>query len=225
MTTPDTVTVLACGAAVGPLLEQAVDSPGRRTGHQRGCVHCQAALAEFEDLWVPVRESAAVTPVPPPDLVNRVISRIRAAVASPGWALIHSDRGVTRVAVELVVRVVRDATQSVPGVRSSLVSVDGPSITTGRRHADRGHDDRGDGDRGHTDRGHEAVDAPGQVGVDLGVSGSTVAVLVTVAVDYGPDLLALGAAIRRQVERHAEAVLGIRVASVSVRIDDVLPPA
>jgi len=213
MTTSDTVTVLDCGEAVGPLLEQAVDSPGARTDHQRGCVHCQAALAEFETLWLPVRESAAVTPVPPPDLVTRVVSRIRAAVSSPGWALIHSDRGVTRVAVDLVVKVVRDATQSVRGVRSSLVAVDGPSITSGR-HGGHGHQDG----HGHPD------DGPGQVGVDLGVSGSTVAVLVTVAVDYGPDLLALGAAIRRQVERHAEAVLGIHVASVSVRIDDVLPP-
>ncbi len=204
MTSTDTVTVLACGAAVGPLLEQAVDHPGRRTDHQRGCLHCQAALAEFETLWLPVRESARTTPAPPPDLVNRVIHRIRSAVTSPGWALIHQDRGVTRVAVDLVVRVVRDAAQSVDGVRSSLVSVDGPPGSGGR---------------------HPAEGRPGHVGVDLGVSGSTVAVLVTVAVDYGLDLRELGAAIRRQVERHAEATIGVTVASVSVRIDDVLPPA
>ncbi len=203
MTNGETVADLACGAAVGPLLEQAVDHPGVRTDHQQTCVHCQAALAEFETLWLPVRESAATTPLPPPDLVARIIHRIRSALASPGWALIHQDRGVTRVTVELIVKVIRDAAQSVRGVRSSLVSVDNqpaaarPQLTRPR---------------------------PEQVDVELGVSGSTVAVQVTVAVDYGPNLLELATAIRRQVQQHAEAMIGITVATVSVRIDDIIAP-
>lgn len=222
--TTETASVLACGTAVGPLLEQAVDHPGVRTEHQQGCVHCQAALAEFETLWLPVRESAASTPVPPPDLVTRVIHRIRSAVTSPGWALIHQTGGVTRVAVELVLRVIRDAAQSVDGVRSSLATVaEGPGTTVRPVGAD-GPAVAGPAIRADPADPADLPDLAGpQVGVELGVSGSTVAVVVTVAVEYGPDLWKLGTRIRRQVERQVTATVGISVASVSVRIDDVFP--
>ena len=57
---------LPCGADVDPLLEQVAD--GRAAdldAHQRDCVHCQAAIAEFTALWAPVAETAA-RPVPAP---------------------------------------------------------------------------------------------------------------------------------------------------------------
>ena len=46
---------LPCGADVDALLEQVADGHGAdRDAHQRDCVHCQAALAEFAALWAPV---------------------------------------------------------------------------------------------------------------------------------------------------------------------------
>ena len=59
----DAVT-LPCGAEIDPLLEQVADGRAAdRDAHQRDCVHCQAAIAEFTALWAPVAETAA-TPVP-----------------------------------------------------------------------------------------------------------------------------------------------------------------
>lgn len=204
----EALAVLPCRTSVGELLEQAVDAPGVRTAHQRACVHCQATLGEFETLWLPVRASAATTPVPPPDLVRRVIERIHAAVSTPGWAVLHQPGGITRVALQVVLRVVRDAAESVDGVRSSLAS-----LTGGRGAAAPAVAVSGEGAPG--ERARDRVD------VDLGISGSTVAVSVTVAVEYGPDLRRLGDTICRQVQTRVESMIGVAVATVSVSIDDI----
>jgi len=224
----EALAVLPCRTSVGELLEQAVDVPGVRTAHQRACVHCQATLGEFETLWLPVRASAATTPVPPPDLVRRVIERIHAAVSTPGWAVLHQPGGITRVALQVVLRVVRDAAESVDGVRSSLAS-----LTGGRGAAVPGEAAPGEaapveaapveaapavavsGEGAPGERARDRVD------VDLGISGSTVAVSVTVAVEYGPDLRRLGDTICRQVQTRVESMIGVAVATVSVSIDDI----
>lgn len=52
--------MLACGADADDLLAQVADGrAGERSPHQRQCPHCQAALAEYDRLWSPVREMAA----------------------------------------------------------------------------------------------------------------------------------------------------------------------
>ncbi len=209
----EALAVLPCRTSVGELLEQAVDAPGVRTAHQRACVHCQATLGEFETLWLPVRASAATTPVPPPDLVRRVIERIHAAVSTPGWAVLHQPGGITRVALQVVLRVVRDAAESVDGVRSSLAS-----LTGGRGAAAPVEAAPGEAAPAVAVSGERARD---RVDVDLGISGSTVAVSVTVAVEYGPDLRRLGDTICRQVQTRVESMIGVAVATVSVSIDDI----
>src|ERR1700728_310776 len=76
----DAVT-LACGAEVDPLLEQVAD--GRAAdlnAHQRDCVHCQAAIAEFAALWGAVAETAASQVTAPPGLTAAVMSQIRVLV-------------------------------------------------------------------------------------------------------------------------------------------------
>ena len=51
---------LACGADADDLLAQVAGGrAGDRSPHQRHCPHCQAALAEYDRLWSPVREVAA----------------------------------------------------------------------------------------------------------------------------------------------------------------------
>jgi hypothetical protein len=48
------------GAVPADLLAQVTEGAAPRDpAHQRSCPHCRAALAEFEDLWAPVRELAA----------------------------------------------------------------------------------------------------------------------------------------------------------------------
>ena len=57
----DAVT-LPCGAEVDPLIEQVADGhAGDLDDHQRDCAHCQAAIAEFAELWAPVAETASAT--------------------------------------------------------------------------------------------------------------------------------------------------------------------
>ncbi len=183
---------LPCGADLDELLEQAADDPGvLRTAHQQTCVHCQAALAEFEQLLAPLRSLAAESVRPPPHLLEEVLRRIRSAVANPSWALLQnrehrhgSGRGVTRVAADVVVEVARVAANTVAGVRVALTA----------------HDR----------------------GVQVGASGSTVAVRVTVAADYGEDLHDLGRRIHRSVGREVSELVGVDVATVTVHIDDVL---
>jgi len=216
---------LLCGADPDELLEQAADTPGvLLTAHHQGCVHCQAALAEFDHLLAPLRLLAAESVRPPPHLLEQVLARIRSAVANPAWAVLddgdgyrHDDRdrdpdrgaargaasggsrGRTRVAAHVVVEVARVAAGTVPGVRVALAA---------------------------QDPGAEDPAAPGPAAwgpaVEVGASGSTVAVRVTVAADYGEDLHELGRRIDRAVGEQVYALVGVEVATVTVHVDDVL---
>jgi hypothetical protein len=116
----DAVT-LPCGAEVDPLLEQVTD--GRAAdldAHQRECVHCQAAIAEFSALWAPVAE-AATRPVPAPaGLTAAVMSQIRVLVRDVRYTLQATNLGVIRIAARIVATLARDAARMVPGVRVAL---------------------------------------------------------------------------------------------------------
>jgi hypothetical protein len=69
---------LACGAGVDEVLEQAAEGQADQlTGHQRGCLHCQAALQEFSRVWEPVRRLAAEPVALPAALKAAVSSQIR----------------------------------------------------------------------------------------------------------------------------------------------------
>ena len=59
-------------------------------------------------------------------------------------------------------------------------------------------------------------------GIEVGASGSTVAVRVTVAADFGEDLHELGRSIDRAVTAQVHALVGVDVATVTVHVDDVL---
>lgn len=186
-------TTIACGAAVDDLLEQVADRPGSpRTDHQRGCVHCQAALAEFESLWAPLHAAAGEDVHAPEGLVERVLDRMRAAVGSPEWAVLVQAGGRTRVGIDVVLTVVRVTAAGVTGVRALLPAASTPAD---------------DGEGG---------------GARVGIVGSTVAIEVTVAADYGQDLLALGEELSRQISGAVAALVGVSVAAVTVHIDDVL---
>lgn len=184
---------IACGAAVDDLLEQVAEHPGTpMTDHQRGCVHCQAALAEFETLWAPLHAAAAEDLHAPDGLVERVLERMRAAVGSPEWAVLIQPGGRTRVGIDVVLTVVRVTAAGVTGVRALLPAASAPAD---------------DGEGG---------------GARVGISGSTVAIEVTVAADYGQDLQALGQELSRQISAAVAALVGVSVAAVAVHIDDVL---
>ena len=112
------VSRLACGADVDELIEQAADGrAGQLTDHQRGCLHCQAALREFSRVWEPVRGLAAEQ-VSLPAAVRTAVSRqIRKLTADAWYTLDLADGGAIRIAARVVARIARDAARQVPGVR------------------------------------------------------------------------------------------------------------
>lgn len=113
--------VLACGRSRDALLEQVAEGRGGdRDAHQRGCVHCQAGLGEYDRLWSPLRELAAEKVTAPEGRIDEALARIRGAVEDPGYAVLRSAGGVTRVAARVVVVAARNSAQDVPGVRVAL---------------------------------------------------------------------------------------------------------
>ena len=67
---------LPCGRDTDALVEQIADGAGdRRDAHQQTCPHCQAALAEFERLWAPVRAVSDHRPRAPEGLLDEAAQR------------------------------------------------------------------------------------------------------------------------------------------------------
>ena len=112
---------LPCGADIDDLIAQVADGDaGFRTPHQTDCPHCQAALAEYHQLFAPVRELAA-EPVPVPDAVlEEVLHRIRSSLPDSVYGELPGPRGTTRIAGHLVALTARTAAQQVTGVHVAL---------------------------------------------------------------------------------------------------------
>ena len=193
---------LPCGAEVDPLLEQVAD--GRAADldtHQRECVHCQAAIAEFTAVWAPVTETAA-TPVPaPPGLTAAVMSQIRVLARDVWYTLQTTDLGVIRIAARIVATLARDAARMVPGVRVALGRSTHSKVAALTERATFQHH-----------HPHAAV----------GVLGRSAVVDLAVAVTYGDPVCD----VARNIQRHVIATLrenvGLQTIAVNVTIDDIL---
>jgi uncharacterized alkaline shock family protein YloU len=193
---------LPCGADIDALLEQVADGHGTDLDdHQQGCVHCQAAIAEFAALWQPVTELAG-DPVPaPPGLTAAVMRQIQALVHDVWYTLQTTDLGVIRIAARIVATMARDTARTVPGVRVALgrstqgrLAALAERATLGHRHP------------------HAAV----------GVLGRTAVVDLAVAVSYGDPVHQVAKAIQQHVIAELRDNLGLKTVVVNVTVDDVL---
>ena len=160
-----TAVTLPCGADVDPVLEQVADGHAADLdAHQRDCVHCQAAIAEFAALWAPVTEAAA-SPVPaPPGLTAAVMSQIRVLVRDVWYTLQTTNLGFIRIAARIVAALARDTARMVPSVRVAFGRSTHSKIAALTEQATVGHH-----------HPHAAV----------GVLGRTAVVDLAVAVTYG----------------------------------------
>ena len=104
---------LPCGADLDALVAQVADGVQGDLAHQATCPHCQAALAQLQELWVLV-DRLARERVEAPDRIDAVVmGRIRRAIFTGkvielfggllprlGWALLTYgglvERGVGR---------------------------------------------------------------------------------------------------------------------------------
>jgi uncharacterized alkaline shock family protein YloU len=197
---------LTCGRRVEDVLAQVADGRGvDRDAHQRRCPHCQAALAEYDRLWAPITELAAEKVSAPDSIVEIALRRIRETVEHLDYGVLESERGRTRVSARVVVVAARESAQGVPGVRVAL------SRQIARRTGNRG-EIRGDG---------AAVDPPGGTEVVAGVAGRSTAIEITLAADYGVDLLRLGKDVRAAVTAEVRTLTDLEPVYITVIIDDL----
>ena len=193
---------LPCGADVDALLEQVADGHGADwDAHQRDCVHCQAALAEFAALWAPVIDTAA-RPVPAPrGLTAAVMSQIRVLIRDVWYTLQTTEDGVIRIAARIVAVLARDSARMIPGVRVALGRSTYSTIAVPAERATFQH------------RHPRAA---------VGVLGRTAVVDLAVAVTYGDPVHD----VARDIQQHVIATLrdhiGLKTVAVNVIVDDIL---
>jgi uncharacterized alkaline shock family protein YloU len=197
----DAVT-LPCGAEVDPLLEQVADGRARDLDdHQRDCVHCQAAIAEFTALWAPVAESAAAPLPAPPGLTAAVMSQIRRLVRDVWYTLQTTELGTIRIAARIVATLARDSARMVPGVRVALGRNSHGKLAALAEQASLGH------------RHPDAA---------VGVLGRTAVIDLAVAVTYGDSAHEVARDIQQHVIAALRHTLGLQTIVVNVTVDDVL---
>jgi uncharacterized alkaline shock family protein YloU len=193
---------LACGADVDLLLEQVAD--GRATdldAHQRECVHCEAAIAEFTAVWSPVTELAASHVPAPPGLTAAVMSQIRVLVRDVWYTLQTTDLGAIRIAARIVAALARDSARTVPGVRVALGRSTYDKLAAIAERATRRHR-----------HPHAAV----------GVLGRTAVVDLAVAVTYGDPVHEVARDIQQHVITTLRDTIGLKTVTVNVTVDDIL---
>jgi uncharacterized alkaline shock family protein YloU len=194
---------LACGAEVDELLEQVADGDADRLDeHQRGCPHCQAAIAEFALLWAPVREYARRPVSLPRRLRESVLKEVDRLVHDVWYTLQRTDTGTIRVAARVVAAIARDAAGRVPGVRVAL----------GRSTESRVAELVARATSGHL-HPHAAV----------GVLGRTAVIDLAIAVSYGEPVHQIAHAVQQRVISELKENIGLQSVTVNVVVDDVSP--
>ena len=213
---------LRCGADVDELLDQVASGRGhQRDAHQAGCPHCQAALAEYDRLWAPGREVADATVRAPDSVLEEAIRRIRGTVADPGYGTLPGPTGTTRISARVVVVTARQSAQDIAGVRIALSKLVTAGTTPTDLHPVEQPPSEQDRPTHEEPSGSDDRSRPGGARVVAGVAGRSTAIEVTLAADYGTDLLALGERIRAHVADRVRDLTGLDPVTVTVNIDDV----
>lgn len=204
MSTTWSTQVLPCGAELEPLLEQIADGRAdQRTGHQRGCRYCGAAIDEGERLWGPVRELAAERIEVPERVIASILRKVQRLI-NAGWVtLTRSTRGLTRVSgwvVAAIAEIAADDTQGVHRVGTSL-----GRVAEFLRTADP--------------RGTHERTASGGAAYEVGEQRASVDIdLVT---RHGTNIPSTADEIRRRVIDDVHRLTGLDVIEVNLDIRDI----
>ncbi|SHK06906.1 Uncharacterized conserved protein YloU, alkaline shock protein (Asp23) family [Pseudonocardia thermophila] len=112
---------LVCGRPIDDVIEQVAAGRAHvRDAHQEGCVHCQAALAEYQQQWAPLAALAAEPVTAPPGKIDKLLQRLRSTLARPEYAIIPDPDGELRIAARVITVTAREAAAQVDGVRVAL---------------------------------------------------------------------------------------------------------
>jgi uncharacterized alkaline shock family protein YloU len=192
---------LPCGANPEQLVEYAAEGAEAPAGsHEAACAYCQAALREFAELWLPVRQWSGRDIRVPRRFVATVMSRVRRIVESPRHAVSASGPGVTMVTSWALGLVAATATEDTPGVTAITSRPAG--------------------------LGRHAVVRCGADGVDISeVEEGAISVTLTVTARPVPSLADLAGTVRHNVIAAIADHTQLNVAAVDVNIDDLeVPP-
>lgn len=212
----ETESALPCGRDPQDLLDQVTEhGPDARDEHQRGCLHCQAALAEFDRLWAPMRSVAADRPQAPPGVLDEVLSSIRGVTEDPEFARLEEGYGHTRISGRVVAAIARHHAARVAGVRGALGKLDRAGHRQGDRDPDFPETSIHTAQPGDMDRAPQA---------SAGVAGASTAIEIVLAAEYGQDLQALAAEVRAAVVAGVRANTGLEPVAVTIVIDEILLP-
>jgi uncharacterized alkaline shock family protein YloU len=191
---------LPCGADPELLVEYAADGAGAPAGsHQAGCAYCQAALREFAELWLPVRQWTRREITVPRRFVAVVMSRVRRIVESPRHAVSASGRGLTMVTSWALGLIAANAAERTPGV----AEISGRPVGLSRRAVVRG----------------------GADGVDIREVGEgEISVTLALAARPVPSLADLAGTVRRNVIAAIADHTQLKVVAVDIKIDQLEAP-
>lgn len=194
--------MLPCGRSWDAVLGQVADGHSEPADqHQQTCPHCQAALAEMERMWAPVRQLAAEPVHAPSALLSKVMEQVRTAARQSWHTLIPAENGSTWVAARVIATLARLAAARVPGVRVAL------GRTTEPRAASRAA---------------AATDQHDASGSAVGVAGSSTVVELALAAQYDAPLPELAERVRAAVIHDLTRLAGLQNVQVDVTIDDIL---
>lgn len=203
---PNEAVRLPCGARLVELIDQVAD--GRQPAdpeHQATCPHCQAALGELEELWGRVRALAREEVSAPYRLVQTVMRRIREQGSVPALlipleqvvprlvrhALVHEERGVTRIADSVLARIASLALREI-----SLAEV----ASSGARALRRG----------------SATEC-----IEVRLGGDRALVALRLVADYGVNLPSLADLVRQTVAERIRTMTGLEAVEVDIHVVDV----
>lgn len=196
---------VACGIELGALVDQVAEGvPPTDPGHQAGCRHCQAALAELEPLWGRVRELAREEVSVPAALAAIVIRTIREQLPDDRsdrlpleevvprlleHALLLDERGTTRIADTVIAQVVAREALATPGV--SAVARGG------------------------------AVRAAAGGGVTVAVDGHRVSLHLSLVVTLGSVIPDVVAGVRARVVDVLERLIGLEAVAIDITVAEI----
>jgi uncharacterized alkaline shock family protein YloU len=191
---------LPCGRDKERLLEIVAEGrPIAAGSHEATCPYCQAALAELNSLWTPVREwSSRPTPVPT-HLIRTVIARVRRMTQSPHHVVATTAKGLTSVTSWVIAQYGAEAATRVTGVASV-----GPPQRRG-------------GSRRHSivlRQGADAVEVT-EVGAEA------VSLALSLTVRPVTDVLSLAESVRSEVIHELRRQTDLEVSEVDISVDGI----
>ncbi len=198
---------LPCGVLVEDLLSQVADAaPPADPGHQRGCPHCRATLAQLDDLWSPVRQVTAETVQAPPGLLQAVMTQVGSCPGTAGRPCCSTRRAAPASPRGSWAPSTGWPPSRYRASRSPWEEGGSPRRPTRRPTAPGSRGERWIGHGRRSVRTHVVVD-------------------VQIAVDYGASMHRVAEQVRERIAQHIAVQTGLTATEVHVVVVDVRVPA